>query len=39
MNKEQEKIALLATLRSLTDTLGNEIRTKDGQWTVKVGPV
>ena len=35
MNKEQEKVAFLATLRSLTDTLGDEIRTEDGQWTVK----
>ena len=35
MNKEQEKVAFLAALRSLTDTLGDEIRTEDGQWTVK----
>ena len=35
MNKEQEKRAFLAALRSLTDTLGDEIRTEDGQWTIK----
>ena len=35
MNKEVEKSAFLSALRSLTDTLGDEIGTSDGQWTVK----
>ena len=35
MNKDQEKHAFFVALRSLTDVLGNEIRTKDGQWTIK----
>ena len=34
-NREEEKIAFLSTLRSLTTELGDEIRTEDGQWTVK----
>ena len=33
--KEQEKSTFLAALRDLTETLGEEIRTDDGQWTVK----
>ena len=35
MNKEQEKDAFFAALRRLTDVLGDEIRTEDGQWTIK----
>ena len=35
MNKEQEKDAFFAAFRGLTEVLGNEIRTKDGQWTIK----
>ena len=35
MNKEQEKAAFLAALRGLIDNMGNDIKTADGQWTVK----
>ena len=35
LDKEQEKAAFLTALRNLTDTLRDEIRTEDGQWTVK----
>lgn len=35
VNNEQEKGNFLAALRGLTDTLGEAIRTPDGQWTVK----
>lgn len=35
MNREEDKAAFVSALRSLTDTLGDEIRTDDGQWTVK----
>lgn len=35
MKNEQEKVSFLAALRGLTDTLGEAIRTPDGQWTVK----
>ena len=35
INKAQEKATFLTALRSLTDTLGDEMRTNDGQWTVK----
>ena len=32
---DEAKNSFLASLRGLTDTLGEEIRTDDGQWTVK----
>ena len=35
MDITHEKASFLAALRDLTDTLGAEISTKDGQWTVK----
>lgn len=35
MNAEQEKSTFLNALRDLTETLGDEIKTDDGQWTVK----
>ena len=35
MDKQQAKASFFAALRRFTDTLGNEISTKDGQWTVK----
>ncbi len=35
MNKEREKAAFLGALQGLIENLGNEIRTDDGQWTVK----
>lgn len=35
VKNEQEKVSFLAALRGLTDTLGEAIRTPDGQWTVK----
>ena len=35
MNAEQAKASFLKALRALTETLGDEITTNDGQWTVK----
>ena len=35
MDKQQVKASFFAALRRFTDTLVNEICTKDGQWTVK----
>ena len=35
VKNDQEKDRFLAALRGLTDTLGEAIRTPDGQWTVK----
>ena len=35
MNRPEDKSAFVATLRSLTDTLKNEISTDTGQWSVK----
>ena len=35
MNAEQEKSTFLKALRDLTETLSDEIKTDDGQWTVK----
>ena len=35
VSREEEKSAFLASLRSLTGELGDEIRTNNGQWTVK----
>ncbi len=35
MNQEQEKADFLQALRTLIENIGNEIKTDDGQWTVK----
>ena len=35
MSNEREKASFLEALRDLTRTLGDEIRTDDGQWTIK----
>ena len=35
MDRQQEKASFFAALKRFTDTLGDEISTKDGQWTVK----
>ena len=35
MNNEQEKTAFLAALRGLLENMRDEIKTSDGQWTVK----
>ena len=35
MDKQIEKDAFFEALRCLTNTLGDEIRTEDGQWTIK----
>ena len=34
-NKQRAKASFFAALKRFTDTLGDEISTKDGQWTVK----
>ncbi len=35
MNKEQEKTVFLEALYALIENMGDEIKTEDGQWTVK----
>ena len=35
MNKEQEKTVFLEALHALIENMGDEIKTEDGQWTVK----